>query len=83
MKQTWDEIKKIYPNEHVVITNLITSPQTPAVVEAGEVVDHDPELDDLLQRCDLMPYDSCAILYTGNLGALIGERGMIRIIEDA
>lgn len=80
--QTWEEIIKAYPNEHVVIVNPKCPPDFPAKVEAGDVLDHDPELDPLLARCDLSQYERFATLYTGDLGARIGERGMIRIVED-
>jgi len=80
--QTWEEIKSCYPNEHVVIANPQCPAEYPAKIEAGEVIDHDPELDDLLSRCDRTQYDNLAILYTGDLGERIGERGMIRIIEN-
>jgi hypothetical protein len=79
--QTWEDIKKQYPNEHVVIANPQCPIEYPAKIEAGDVVDHDPELENLLSRCDRSRYDSCAIMYTGDLGELIGERGMVRIIE--
>ena len=79
--QTWQQIKTQYPNEHVVIINPKCPADYPAKVEGGDVVDHDPELDNLLNRCDLSKYDRCAIKYTGDLGARIGERGMVRIIE--
>ncbi len=80
--QTWSEIQKQYPNEHVVIVNPKCPPEFPAKVEGGEVLDHDSELDRLLTRCDFSEYERCAILYTGDLGARIGERGMIRVIEE-
>lgn len=79
--QSWGEIKKQFPNEHVVITNLRCPDDIPTQVDAGDVIDHDPDLDNLLHRCNLSPYDFCAVLYTGDLGALIGERGMVRVIE--
>ncbi|MBI4210995.1 MAG: hypothetical protein HY540_00010 [Deltaproteobacteria bacterium] len=80
--QSWQQIQKQYPNEHVVIANPQSSEVTPAVVESGNVVDHDSDLDHLLNRCDLSKYDRCAVIYTGDLGALIGERGMIRVVGD-
>ena len=80
--KTWEEIKKQYPNEHVVIVNPRCPPEFPAKVEGGDVVDHDPELEKLLIRCDLSKYEKCATLYTGDLGERIGERGMIRVIEN-
>jgi hypothetical protein len=81
VKQTWEEIQKQYPDEHVVIASPVTSPETPAVVEAGEVIDHDRDKMSLLERCDLTRYDTYALEYTGDLGELIGERGMIRVVE--
>jgi len=78
--QTWEEIQASYPDEHVVVNNPVARPETPAVLEAGEVVDHDSDLDDLLRRCNLSQYDFCAVLYTGDVGRLIGERGMIRVV---
>ena len=79
--QSWNEIKKCYPNEHVAITN----PQYPlnnlSQLNGGDVLDHDVELDDLLRRCNLSEYESYALLYTGDLGKAIGERGMLRVIE--
>lgn len=80
--QTWEEIVRAYPNEHVVIVNPRCPSDFPAKVEAGDVLDHDQDLDHLLNRCDLSSYDSFALKYTGDLGELIGERGMVRIIED-
>lgn len=80
--QTWQEIQTQYPNEHVVIANPQCPSDFPAKVEAGDVVDHDPDLEHLLTRCDLSQYERCATLYTGDLGALIGERGMIRVVAD-
>ena len=81
MKEAWKEITSKYPNEHVVIADPLFSPDNFTTIEEGEVIDHDPELDTLLNRCDLSKYDSCAVTYTGNLGETIGERGMIRVIE--
>ena len=80
--KTWQEIKDLYPKEHVVIANPKFPQNDLSQLEGGEVIDHDPELDDLLNRCDLSKYDSCAVTYTGDLGEVIGERGMIRVIED-
>jgi hypothetical protein len=81
MRRTWKDILSEYPNEHVVIAAPSFSSDSPATIEEGEVIDHDPELDILLNRCDLSKYDSCAVTYTGNLGEIIGERGMVRVIE--
>lgn len=81
MAQSWKDIREQYPNEHVVIASPHTSPETPAVIETGEVVDHDPDLDHLLHRCNLSIYENCAVKFTGDLGKLIGERGMIRIFD--
>jgi hypothetical protein len=81
MKEAWKDIASKYPNEHVVIADPSFSPGGFATIEEGEVVDHDPELDALLNRCDLSQYDSCAVTYTGDLGKIIGERGMVRVIE--
>lgn len=80
--KTWQEIKEQFPKEHVVIVNLKFPPNDLSQLEGGEVVDHDLELDNLLDRCDLSKYDSCAVTYTGDLGEIIGERGMVRVIED-
>lgn len=80
--KTWQEIKASYPNEHVALGD----PQFPLTdlsqLEGGDVIDHDPSLDALLNRCNLSKYDKCAVLYTGDLGAAIGDRGMIRVIEN-
>ncbi len=81
MKLTWTEIRSRFPNEHVVIVNPQCLPNKPTEVESGEVADHDHLLDNLLNRCDLTTYERFAIRYTGDLGALIGQRGMIRVIE--
>jgi len=81
MKQSWREIQAQYPNEHVVLINLELQKDSPALVKAGEVADHDPELDTVLDRCDLSAYKKYAVKYTGDLGMAIGQRGMVRIIE--
>ena len=79
--ETWREIVSEFPNEHVVIANPQCPSDNPTQLESGEVVDHDVDLDNLLHRCDLSVYDSYAVLYTGDLGEALGERGMIRVIE--
>lgn len=81
MRQQWQEILTQFPNEHVVVTNPSTIPDHPTELESGEVVDHDPVLDHLLDRCNLSQFDHYAVKYTGDLGQAIGERGMIRVIE--
>lgn len=80
--QTWEEIVKAYPDEHVALGNPKFPLTDLSKLEGGEVIDHDPDLDALLARCDLSKYNSSAVLYTGDLGARIGERGMVRIIEN-
>lgn len=79
--ETWQEIKKRFPDEHVLIVNPKCPAGCPTELEEGEVVDHDSELDSLLHRSNLSAYESYALLYTGDLGEAIGERGMIRVIE--
>ena len=81
MKLSWKEIRNKFPNEHVAIVNTESPPNQPTEVQSGEVADHDHVLDNLLNRCDLSTYERFAIRYTGDLGSLIGQRGMIRITE--
>lgn len=82
MIQTWKEIQASYPDEHVVVVNIVADPETPAVLEAGEVIAHDTDLDSLFKRCDLSQYDFCAIKYTGDIGKLIGECGMMHFVTE-
>ncbi len=81
MRHTWKDILSKYPNEHVVIAEPSFSPNDISKIEEGDVIDHDPVLDDLLGRCNLSHYESYALKYTGDLGKAIGQRGMLRIIE--
>lgn len=70
-----------YPDEHILIANPECPPDTPGNIVTGEVLDHDPLLDALLDRCNLPAVDTYAIKYTGDLGKAIGQRGMVRVIE--
>ncbi len=81
MRQLWRDIQTNFSNEHVIIVNPETMSDQPSQLAAGEVIDHDPLLDPLLDRCNLAQFDSYAIKYTGDLGRAIGERGMVRVIE--
>lgn len=79
---SWEEIKKCFPNEHVVIVNPKCPPEFPSLVEGGEILDHDQDFDRLLKRCDTSDYDSVAFMYTGDRGELIGERGLARVVLE-
>lgn len=82
MKLSWSDIQNKFPNEHIVVVNPECPENYPANLQAGEVLDHDPNLDALLDRLEVSAYDSFAVKYTGDLGRAIGERGMVRIIDN-
>lgn len=83
MSLSWIIIKASYPDEYVVLAHPQSPQGSPLELQSGEVVAHGPVLDDVLNHCDLTSFDSYAIRYTGDLGMAIGERGMLRVIEQA
>lgn len=83
MTLSWTHIKASYPNEYVVLIHPQTLEDSPLDLQSGEVAAHGPALDEVLNQCDLTSFDSYAIRYTGDLGMAIGERGMLRVIEQA
>lgn len=80
--QTWEEIKKKFPDEHVAIGDPRFPLTDLSQLSGGDVIDHDSSLDSLLKRCNFSNFEKFAILYTGDLGAAIGDRGMVRVIEN-
>lgn len=72
-KLGWDEIRRRYPDEWVVLTDV--SHDDNEDVDAGFVYDHDRERDTVYGRCRGVP-SPFAVLYTGEVrGGLIGFYG--------
>jgi len=67
-KQTWDEIKKLYPDEWVILVDYSLDDNED--VTAGTVLAHSPQKADL--RPALADPEDAAILYTGPARPLSG-----------
>jgi hypothetical protein len=78
-KMSWDEIKKLYPDEWVIVVDYESDPLT--VVAAGRVVEHGKDRGDVHHRLQSIKEKSAAIVFTGKPRANVAL-GLSRVVRD-
>lgn len=63
-KRSWDEIKKLYPDEWVILIDFEDDPESVIGVAAGRVLDHSKSRDEIHER-QLDVKQDAAVLFTG------------------
>ena len=79
-KLSWDEVRAKYPDEWVILVDLVVNETTD--VTAGRVYDHSPDRSYIHEK-QLDVRQDAAVLYTGKLHGAVASLGLARVeIEE-